>query len=177
MKRFFVVFSCFISTIAFIGCTEPIGEQTIIGTLDSVPYYADDYSPHFVHQFADWFFDWAPTIRTENGTEYIIKRKMFKSGGDLPECDGSTDETNWFYIQHIFVADRAVYKGDTIKVTGLIRKRHYGGNKRFGIGGGDYLWIEGGYADVQLVSRGEVYRQLSAWRDSVSAVYQDGLVP
>jgi len=165
------------SMVFMAGCRATVEEHTIVGTLDSVVYAADDYSPHRGYEFADWLEDWAPTVKTKDGTEYIIKRSMFRSGGDLVYSDGSTDETNWFYTQHIFVADYAVYKGDTIKVTGLVRKRHYGGNKTLGIGGGDYLWIEGGYTDVRLVSRGETYRQLTAWQDSVNAVYQDSLVP
>ena len=175
MKQLFIRLSCVVYAMTLIGCTDPIGEQTIIGTLDSVPYYADDYSPHFGYEFADWLFDWAPTVRTEDGTEYIIKRKMFRGGGDIEYDDGSNDKSNWFYTQHIF-ADGVIYKGDTIKVTGYVRKHNYGGNKKLGIGGGNYLWIEGAYTDVHLVSRGEIYRQLKDWQDSKRTVYQARIV-
>lgn len=151
MKRFFVVFSCFISTIAFIGCTEPIGEQTLVGTLDSVPYYADDYSPHFGYQFADWFFHWAPTIKTEDGTEYIITRNMFSVGAPAFDCD------TLVYNPICIWAGDCICEGDTITVTGSVRKRYYAGRKFMGIEGGIYLWIVGNDNVVNLVRHGVIY--------------------
>ena len=71
MKKLFVIFSCLVCAIAFMGCNEPvkepIKERTIIGTLDSVAYGADDYSPHLKYEFADWFIIGRQRLKQKTG--------------------------------------------------------------------------------------------------------------
>ena len=158
-----------------IGCTDPIGEQTIIGTLDSVPYYADDYSPHANDWFPDWFFPWAPTVKVEDGTEYIIKRKMFKEG--WVNFD-HLDSTDFFYDVSLIcnpimiLSDEWIYEGDTIMVTGQVYNSHYDGRSAFKIIGGDYKWIDGGDIAVKLYRHSErYYNFIKPTLDSVFNAY------
>ncbi len=161
------------------GCAEPIGEQTLIGTLDSVPYAADDYSPHSKYEFADWFCHWAPTIRIEEGGEYIIKRNMFEEGGILFSSDDSLDffyevslRCNPIYI----LADDWIFEGDTIIVRGRVHRYHYDGRVGYKIDAGDYNWIEGNYMSVQLYKHSErYYTFIKPTLDSISQAYQEEL--
>ncbi|MBR4519892.1 MAG: hypothetical protein IKO63_00585 [Paludibacteraceae bacterium] len=183
MKKLFVIFSCLVCAIAFMGCNEPvkepIKERTIIGTLDSVPYYADDYSPHLKYEFADWFYHWAPTVKAEDGVEYIIKRNMFKEGG---MHFAPVDSSDFFYEVSLIcnpiyiIADEWIYEGDTLMVTGPVYKHHYGGRPGYKIGGGDYNWIEGNYMAVKLYRHSErYYNFIKPTLDSVRQAYMEEL--